>query len=110
MLYSVESGIRKSCFLYPFIVITSLWYIESIYIMWKTKRPDSLKLHSHRYLDEHRRRTAPTRLELVDRDGAIAYCRSRKLSKHATRRILRLVTSNVVDIDYRSWTIPKDDW
>ena len=101
--------------------------------MWKTKRPESLKLHSHRYLDEHRRRTAPTRLELVDRDGAIAYCRSRKLSKHATRRILRLVTSNVVDIDYRDqrsvpfrdrvprsleypltpphfWTIPKDDW
>ena len=68
------------------------------------------KVQLGRMREQRRRLVAPTCAELLDEEGAIAYCLKRGLSRTASERVIRLVVGTVGTIDWRDHRrVPKAD-
>ena len=70
-------------------------------VQWKTKLTKQEKIRNREEYETKRRLVAPTRKELKSTEGAIFYCKKRKLSVRATARVVQLVTGVINDLDWR---------
>ena len=78
--------------------------------MWRRKVTPLQKLHNQVRAEKRRRALHPTRRELLNKEGALQYCRTRGLAAKASQRVVNLVTGVVDDIDWDDQrTIPKQD-